>query len=167
MGEHTGKSSGAQQGTELPIESSGKAMNQTAPIPPARFRWDKLRPETMTVSDYYKIPKGALDGFAALSGDTASSLLLKARQNEESLNADNTIPITTESDGDSNDSAQQDGYSQEKQSGQEAATVTEQNADSDVEEFMTGGFNYCYWRAAKRPGNQWSRNDAMLALQAE
>ncbi|KAL5618389.1 hypothetical protein FOVSG1_000611 [Fusarium oxysporum f. sp. vasinfectum] len=95
----------------------------------------------MTVSDYYKIPKRALNGFAALSGDTASSLLLKARQNEESLNADNTIRITTESD--------------------------EQNADSDVEEFMTGGFDYCYWRAAKRPGNQRSRNDAMLALQAE
>ncbi|EXM30279.1 hypothetical protein RAB80_001485 [Fusarium oxysporum f. sp. vasinfectum] len=167
MGEHTGKSSGAQQGTELLIESSGKAMNQAAPIPPARFRWDKLRPETMTVSDYYKIPKVALDGFALLSGDTASSLLLKARQNEERLNADNTIRITTESDGDSNDSAQQDGYNQEKQSGQGAATVAEQNADSDVEEFMTGGFNYCYWRAAKRPGNQWSRNDAMLALQAE
>lgn len=106
MGEHTGKSSGDQQGTELLIESSGKAMNQTAPIPPARFRWDKLRSETMTVSDYYKIPKGALDGFAALSGDTASSLLLKARQNEERLNADNAIRITTESDGDSNDSAQ-------------------------------------------------------------
>ncbi|TVY70094.1 hypothetical protein Focb16_v001464 [Fusarium oxysporum f. sp. cubense] len=167
MSEHTGKSSGAQQGTELLIESSGKAMNQAAPIPPARFRWDKLRPETMTVSDYYKIPKVALDGFALLSGDTASSPLLKARQNEERLNADNTIRITTESDGDSNDSAQQDGYNQEKQSGQGAATVAEQNADSDVEEFMTGGFNYCYWRAAKRPGNQWSRNDAMLALQAE
>ncbi|KAL7762213.1 hypothetical protein ACKLNR_008748 [Fusarium oxysporum f. sp. zingiberi] len=121
----------------------------------------------MTVFDYYKIPKVALDGFALLSGDTASSLLLKARQNEERLNADNTIRITTESDGDSNDSAQQDGYNQEKQSGQGAATVAEQNADSDVEEFMTGGFNYCYWRAAKRPGNQWSRNDAMLALQAE
>src|SRR6478609_4537186 len=129
MGEHTGKSSGAQQGTELLIESSGKAMNQAAPIPPARFRWDKLRPETMTVSDYYKIPKVALDGFALLSGDIASSLLLKAR-----LNEDNTIRITTESDGDSNDSAQQDGYNQEKQSGQGAATVAEQNADSDVEE---------------------------------
>ncbi|EXM12072.1 hypothetical protein FOIG_01481 [Fusarium odoratissimum NRRL 54006] len=68
----------------------------------------------MTVSDYYKIPKRALDGFAALSGDTTSSLLLKARQNEERLNADNTIRITTESDGNSNDSAQQVGYSQEK-----------------------------------------------------
>jgi hypothetical protein len=41
----------------------------------------------MTVDDYYTIPKRELERFAALSGDNTASLLLKAKNNQETLDA--------------------------------------------------------------------------------